>query len=207
MSAERDLHERLGDGVPEAELEQLRRVDDALRATPAPPEVPEALTAAVLSIPGTRSSFRGRRALAGLAVAACIAGAAFGIGFWVAGNPAESAIVERITLNATEHAPPEARMVIAVLAIDEAGNWPMAANVSGLPPLPAGAFYEVWLTRGEELAMSCGRFVVGKDGTAADVWLNAPYKLRGYERWVVTAQLPGKPPSEHMLDGPVVVPA
>ena len=98
-------------------------------------------------------------------------------------------------------------MVIAVLAIDEAGNWPMAADVSGLPPLPAGAFYEVWLTRGEDLAMSCGRFVVGKDGTAADVWLNAPYKLRGYERWVVIAQLPGKPPSEHMLDGPVVVPA
>ena len=48
MSEERDLHERLGDGVPEAELEQLRRVDDALRATPAPPEVSEALTAAVL---------------------------------------------------------------------------------------------------------------------------------------------------------------
>ena len=48
---------------------------------------------------------------------------------------------------------------------------------------------------------------MGADGTAKDVWLNAPYELKGFDRWVVTAKKPGEPPSERLLDGPVVVPA
>lgn len=207
MSDPRDIHELVGDDVPAPELEHLRRADEALRTTPAPPELSETLTAAVLAIPGAAPRrLGGARVLAGLAIAACIAGAAFGIGLW-AGGTANEPMADQITLNATPYAPPEAKMVIAVLPIDSAGNWRMAADVKGLPRLAEGGYYEVWLTRGEELAASCGRFVVAENGTASDVWLNAPYKFKNFARWVVVAQLPGKPPSEHMLDGPVVVPA
>ena len=208
MTGPGDLHDLVGENVPAAELERLRHAHEALAATPAPPEIPDSLTAAVLAVPGKApTTLRRRRILAGLAIAACIAGVAFGIGFWAGDKEPSPPTTEQITLNATEAAPPNAKMVINVLPIDAAGNWPMAANVSGLPELPAGGYYEVWLTRGDELAESCGRFVVGADGTAKDVWLNAPYGLTGFDRWVVTAKKPGEPPSERLLDGPVVVPA
>jgi len=208
MTDQPDLRELLGDDVSSTELERLERAHQALLGSSAPPEVPESLTAAVLATPSASvSRLRRRRVLAGLALAACIAGAAFGIGFWAADRPSEFPTAEQITLTATQAAPPEAKMVIDVLPVDEAGNWPMKANVSGLPPLPPGGYYEVWLTSGSKLAASCGRFVVGTDGTAYDVWLNAPYKLKGFDRWVVTSSVPGQPPSDRLLDGPVVVPA
>lgn len=208
MTGSDDLRDLLGEDVPAAELERLRHAHEALAATPAAPEIPDSLTAAVLAVPDKApTSLRRRRILAGLAIAACIAGAAFGIGFWAGDREPPPTTSEQVTLNATEAAPPDAKMVIDVLPIDPAGNWPMAASVSGLPELPAGSYYEVWLTRGDELAESCGRFVVSADGTAKNVWLNAPYKLKGFDRWVVTAQKPGEPSSERLLDGPVVVPA
>lgn len=209
MSEPRNLEDLVGGDLEPAELAQVRRADEAMRGTQAPPQVPDSLTAAVLAIPGGGSSSwtRPRRVLAGLAMAACIAGAAFGIGLWAAGGDSGAPVVEQITLNATQHAPEDAKMVIDVFPVDEAGNWAMLAQVDNLPPLPEQGFYEVWLTDGAKLSSSCGRFVVDEDGRARDVWLNAPYKLKGYERWVVTSQMPGRPPSEHMLDGPVVAPA
>ena len=98
-------------------------------------------------------------------------------------------------------------MVIDVLPRDDAGNWAMSADVTGLPPLPEDGFYEVWMTAGENLVASCGRFVVDENGNATDVWLNAPYPLKGYDRWVVVSVLPGEGPSPWLLDGPVTVPA
>jgi hypothetical protein len=201
-----DLRDLLGDDVPEQELARLREADRALRATPPPPEVPESLTAAVLAIPGRAGGSR-RRFLAGLAAAAAIAGAAFGVGLWAGGGGGEGPpVTEQIVLDATPDAPREARMVIDVLPRDTAGNWAMAADVEGLPPLPEGGYYEVWMTKRGELHSSCGRFVVDEQGRASDVWLNAPYALKGYDRWVVVAVLPGKSPSAWLLDGPVVAP-
>lgn len=206
MSKPRDLRELVGDDVPAQELEQLRGAHDALLASDAPPEIPDSLTASVLALPGSgRARFTTRRALAGLAIAAAIGGAAFGIGFWAGGDSLP--VEETITLNATNDAPPDARMVIDVLPIDAAGNWPMVAEAYNLPPLPDDGFYEVWLARDGEAVASCGRFRVDENGDATDVWLNAPYGLKGYDRWVVTAQEPGEPPAEWLLDGPVVVPA
>ena len=199
-----DVRDLVGDGLPEDELARLRVADEALRATPAPPDVPASLTERVLAIPRRRAGSR-RQWLAGLAAAAAIAGAAFGIGFWAGGEGEDPApVTEQIVLDATADAPRSARMVIDVLPRDDAGNWPMAADVRGLPPLPSGGFYEVWMTRRGELKASCGRFVVDERGQAQDVWLNAPYALRGYDRWVVVAVLPGREPSAWLLDGPVV---
>jgi phage protein D len=67
--------------------------------------------------------------------------------------------------------------------IDEAGNWPMEMTIRGLPALPQGQRYELLLTRDGAPVVSCGTFVV--DGETA-VFLNAPYKLRSYDGWVVT---------------------
>ncbi len=200
-----DLRELVGDDLPERELAALARADDALRATPAPPQPSESLTGRILAIPGNGRAGGRRRFFAGLALAAALAAATFGIGVWVGGDEGggrES--VEQVTLTATADAPPGAEMVLDVLPVDDAGNWAMAAEVSGLEPLPEGGYYEVWLTKGEELVMSCGRFVVGADGSASNVWLNAPYDFDGFDRWVVVSMQPGEGPSDWLLDGPVV---
>jgi Anti-sigma-K factor rskA, C-terminal len=206
VSDERDLRELVGTDVPDPELERLRTADTALRATPAPPEISDSLTQRVLAIPGTRRSRDRRRLLAGLGIAAAIAGAAFGIGLWV-GDGSETPVAEVITLEATPNAPSEARMVLEVLPRDDAGNWAMTADVRGLPALPAGGFYEVWIAADGKLVATCGRFVVGENGRADNVWLNAPYPLTHYDRWVVVSVLPGQAPSDWLLDGPVATPA
>jgi len=198
-----DLRELVGADVPQDELELLADADAALRATPAPPEESETLAKRVLAIPGQRS--RGgdrRRALAGLAIAAGFAGAAFGIGLWAGGNGGP-AFVEEVTLAATASAPEAAEMTLSVRERDDAGNWNMSGDVRGLPPLPDDHYYEVWLTKGDELAESCGRFAVDEDGRADNVWLNAPYRFSEFDRWVAVEVGPDGTTSDWLLDGPV----
>lgn len=199
-----DLRELVGAGVPPDELTLLAQADAALRAAPAPPEASETLAKRVLAIPGHRR--RGvdrRRALAGLAIAACIAGAAFGIGLWAGGNGGGPNFVETVTLTATANAPEAAEMTLSVLELDDAGNWRMSGDVSGLPPLPDDHYYEAWVTKGDELAEPCGRFVVDENGRAENVWLNAPYRFSEYDRWVVVEVGPDGSTSDWLLDGPV----
>jgi hypothetical protein len=43
--------------------------------------------------------------------------------------------------------------------------------------------YELWLTRGGELAEPCGAFAVAAGETT--VPLNAPYRLKSFDGWVV----------------------
>jgi len=67
----------------------------------------------------------------------------------------------------------------------------MRFTVQGLPKLPRGGYYELWLTRHGRLAAGCGTFNV--QGGRTTVSLNAPYKLKGFDGWVVTRHLPGHP--------------
>ena len=67
--------------------------------------------------------------------------------------------------------------------LDSSGNWPMELHVRGLEP----GTYELWLTRRGELADPCGAFSVGRDAGETSVELNAPYKLKDYDGWVVVA--------------------
>lgn len=203
-----DLRELVGADVPRNELAQLAEADAALRATPAPAEASETLAKRVLAVPGDRR--RGgnrRRALAGLAIAAAVAGAAFGIGLWAGGNGGGPDFVEEVTLAATANAPEAAEMTLSVLELDDAGNWRMSGDVRELPPLPDDHYYEIWLTKGDELAELCGRFVVDEGGRADNVWLNAPYKFSEFDRWVVVSVSPDGSTSDWLLDGPVVVSA
>jgi hypothetical protein len=57
--------------------------------------------------------------------------------------------------------------------------------VQGLPELARGARYELLLTKSGEPAVSCGTFVVSGKTL---VLLNAPYRLRQYDGWVVTRE-------------------
>lgn len=205
MTERPDIRHLVGADVPEPELERLRRADELLRTADRPPEVPESLTAAVLAIPGSGPSRR-YRVVAVIAAAAALAGVTFAVGTWVGGEDPPP-VAEEITLNATAQAPREAWMTMDVFPKDPAGNWTILAEAGGLPPLPQGGYYEVWMTKNGELASPCGRFVVDDKGAAQGFWLNAPYEFDEYDRWVVVAVLPGQAPSRWLLDGPVTTPA
>ena len=81
----------------------------------------------------------------------------FGIGYAIGGRDSPDKPVQTIAMTGSAGATAS----IALLAPDEAGNWPMRLEVSGLPALPAGQSYTLWLTKDGALAESCGSFVVG----------------------------------------------
>jgi hypothetical protein len=100
----------------------------------------------------------------------------FGVGYLVGARP--DARVERtITMSGAGDASAE----LDVFEQDEAGNWPMELRVGGLT---AGS-YELWLTRDGKLAETCGRFAVAGPEPETAVPLNAPYKLRQFDGWIV----------------------
>jgi hypothetical protein len=63
----------------------------------------------------------------------------------------------------------------------------MELEVTGLAPAQSGRSYELWLTKQGRLAALCGSFLVEPDGTAK-VPLNAPYRLRDFDKWVVVEE-------------------
>jgi hypothetical protein len=207
MSETPDFRELVGDDVTGPELEALRDVDRVLRTTPPPaPEATARLTASVLAIPGRRPVSR-RKLLGGLALAAALAAAAFGIGFWTGGEDAGAPeTMERVVLEPGQ-GPVDAEMSIDVFPVDEAGNWAMLADVRGLDPLPDDSYYELWLSEDGKLVALCGRFAVDANGNAENVWMNAPYEFEGYESWVVTTHVSGEDKTPWLLEGPVAVPA
>jgi hypothetical protein len=178
-----DLRELVGDDVPADELERLGRVHELLVRAGPPPELPGELAAApepeatVAMLPK-----RHWRPLA--ALAAALALAAFGAG-WLAASAGDSGgesfppIDFRVPMAGTPAAP-NAVASIAVAERDEAGNWPLAMTIRNLPP---NASYELWLTKKGKLAALCGPFRTEGDSVA---YLNAPYRLRQYDGWVVT---------------------
>ncbi len=67
----------------------------------------------------------------------------------------------------------------------------MTLDVTGLPVLPARSYYEVYLVRTGTPWLSCGTFAVAGGRAETTVTLNAPYRLRAGDVWVVTRQLAG----------------
>jgi hypothetical protein len=182
----RDLRELVGDDVPAEELARLSRVHELLLRAGPPPELPGELAEAPQP-EGTVALLPKRHWRPLAALAAALALAAFGAGWLAAsvGDPdTESfpAIDFRVAMYGTPSAP-NAVASIAVAERDEAGNWPLAMTVRRLPALPRGAEYELWLTRDGKLAALCGPFRTEGESVA---YLNAPYRLRQYDGWVVT---------------------
>jgi hypothetical protein len=163
--------------LPEGERDRLRSVHELLLRAGAPPELPplrepaEARKARVIQFPR-----RYRYTL--LASAAAAALVLFGAGYAIGNRDAPDAPVQTIAMTGVGGATGS----IELMANDAAGNWPMILHVRGLPSLPPGKTYTLWLTRGHKLIEPCGTFVT--DGSA-DVPLNAPYRLRTFDGWVV----------------------
>jgi hypothetical protein len=184
-----DFDELVGDVDP-GDRDRLRRAHEALVAAGAPPELPPALEQPPgrpyePAIPRLPRGYPRRRLVPALVLAAALAVAAFGVGYLVGDEPAPAAFPQDFGfvmqgIGAAEGA--SASVVVGPL--DEGGNWPMKMTVRDLAQLPAGQRYELRLTKHGDLSDSCGTFQVAGDKTV--VYLNAPYKLRQYDGWVVT---------------------
>ena len=139
------------------------------------------------AIPTLPGGYPRRRRLPALVLAAALALVAFGVGYLVGDEPAPPAFAQDFAfVMQGSGASAESSASVVVGPIDEGGNWPMQMTVRDLAELPEGERYELRLTKGGELADSCGTFRVAGDKTV--VFLNAPFKLRQYDGWVVTRE-------------------
>jgi hypothetical protein len=172
-------------------------IDAAVAGAEAPPALADApgrpAPAAIAFLPRRRTGLA-------LGLAAAIALAAF-LGGYLAGYNKNEAFksTRAIGMHGT-HAAALASATIKLGERDASGNWPLRVSVRGLKPLPKGGYYEMYLTRGGRPIAPCGTFNV-HEGTT-EVYLNAPYKLRRFDGWVVTRHLPRERHGEH---GPVLL--
>lgn len=191
MTRPPDFDELVGEDLAADERARLRGVHDLLVAAGPPAELSPALDRAP-SVGGSVRFLPRRRRGAVLLLAAALAAAAFGGGFLTRaathGSATKSA-THVIPMHGTAAAP-DALASIALLTADEAGNWPMRFTVQGLPKLPRGGYYELYVTKHGRITASCGVFNV--HGGRTVVSLNAPY-TKGFDGWIVTKHLPGRP--------------
>jgi len=190
-----------GDDLTPEEEARLRRVHELLVEAGPPPDLPPALLNPVRPTEAKVVEFpllmKRRLAVVAIAAAAAVI-VAFAIGFGVGHSKGKSQqfAAER---SVPMHGTPGRHGVIQIGKADDAGNWPMAVAVTGLPQQEnAKAYYELWLTRDGKPVAPCGSFRV--HGATTTVRLSVPYKLHGFDGWVVTAQ----PASDDRI-GPVVL--
>ncbi len=158
--------------------DRLEAAHHLLVAAGAPPELPPGL-ASPPSMPRAGAIALPRRRNTAIAVVVIAATMLFGLGYAVGGRDRPQPPVRAITMTG----PSGATASIALRAKDPAGNWPMTLDAKGLPSLPKGRTYALWLTRNGRLAERCGEFVAGP--ASIEVPLNAPYRLENYDGWVV----------------------
>lgn len=189
------------DLTPEEEA-RLRRVHRLLVQAGPPPDLSPLLErppvpAEEADPPEVAYLLRRRRGLAAvLALAAALAAFVGGYAFGHSkGKPQAFAAVRTVPM----HGAPGARGVIRIAERDSVGNWPMLVEVSGLPQQEKReAYYELWLTHDGKPVAPCGSFRV--HGKTTRVRLTVPYRIKGFDGWVVTAQ-----PSETHTPGNVVL--
>jgi hypothetical protein len=190
-----DLHDLIGpDGSPE-EQARLERTHELLVAAGPPPagglpEPPRERAAVV--------RFRRRRRLAELSAVAAAVMVAVGAGYFLGARGNGFDAVATIGMHGV--APTSrASADLAIGRADESGNVPIEMRVTGLPQLPRGGWYELYLSKGGKLGASCGTFQTA--GPETTVRLSVGYALADwhdnglYDGWVVTAHVPGKPSS------------
>jgi Anti-sigma-K factor rskA len=174
----------------------LTEIEQLLRSTPAPAEVPagfEALAraAALESAPGAvvrgpavdrRPRFAWGRGRLGPAVAVLAAAAAaslyFGVGGRGNGFPAQTTVA----LAAVKGSPmPAASGTLQVGAANGAMR-PVVFKVSGLQPAPAGHYYEMWFATGNE-SVEIMAFNTASDGSVT-VHSEIPVGMSWKRCWV-----------------------
>jgi hypothetical protein len=173
-----DFDDLVGTDLDPRERERLERVHELLVAAGPPPG--DAIPPATLALHPRR-----RRGVL-LALAATLAVAAFALGAALVDGSSGRSLDFTETMKGTPAAA-NATASLAVFDIDAAGNWPMELTVAGLPPAESGRQFELWLTRGGELAALCGGFLTDADGAAA-VPMNAPYRFDDFDGWVIVEE-------------------
>jgi hypothetical protein len=168
------------EGLEPGEQERLRRVHELLLRADPPPELSPELDESPERPSNVYPLLPRRRAVAAVLVAAALAAASFGIGFLVGDD--EPPAPDRVVGLAPPGGASEARASLAIFDVDDGGNWPMELTVRDLPG-GSGVSYELWLTKQGKLADSCGAFRIAGEKTV--VPLNAPYKLKNYDGWVI----------------------
>ena len=187
MSDPRDIRDLVGDDVPDEELAELARVDALLRSVPPPaPEVPRDADAGSHGIAPRSTSRRPRRLAVAVWIAAALAALSFGIGTWLSGGDDFDAR-GTVPMEASDNAR-GASALIRLGAAKGGGNWELELETEGLPKLPEGGYYVLWLSKDGEYAATCGTFAVGSGKTT--IRMNAPYRLADYDAWVVSAHPP-----------------
>jgi hypothetical protein len=179
-----DFDDLIDDDVRGAERERLERVHDLLVAAGPPAELPPHLESPTLAMTLSRRPGRARRRVALIAAIAAVLVVAFVLGY-LAGNRG-GGLASQTSLRMTgTKAAPNALASLRILPVDSSGNWPMRLSATGLPKLGHKWYYEVFLVRDGKIYAPCGSFV--STGTV-DVTLNAPYRLKPHDTWVVTKQ-------------------
>jgi hypothetical protein len=163
-----------GDDLDPQEEERLRRMHDLLVAAGPPPDLSPLLREAPAPSNVTVLPARRRRTI--LVAAAALAIALFGAGYLVGARGDDAAFTVPMEGSHGE------RAELAVFDKDAAGNWPMELKVSAVT-LREGELYELWLTRKGKLVEQCGAFLAVPGRTT--VPLNAPFKLKQFDGWVV----------------------
>jgi Anti-sigma-K factor rskA, C-terminal len=178
-----DIRELVGEGVPDEQLQELRRVDGLLRSVPGPPShVPASLTQAVAALTLPTSFWTRRRLALAVALAAALAAGFFGIGR-LTSDPGVDARAT-VPMHATEAAPESAAVIQVGERDEKSGNWELILEVTGLPKLPADRYYSLWLEKDGEYAATCGSFNVGEGTTT--VRMTVSYRLREFDAWVIS---------------------
>jgi len=62
----------------------------------------------------------------------------------------------------------------------------MTLSETGLPALPKGSYYEVYLVRNGKPYLPCGAFTAKGTDAGLTVSLNAPYPYHRGDTWIVT---------------------
>ena len=184
-----DFFDLVGDEGSPDELARLRRAHDLLVAAGPPPELSPRLAEAPAAGRSRTHSAWTRHKGAAFLLAGAVAAAAFGIGYLVGNRgsndfQARGSPIEMHPPTASS-APGRARASILIGDRDEVGNWPLLVKASGLQPLPKGQWYELYLTRDGKILAWCGAFNV-KEAGRTTVHFSVPYKLKGFDGWVVT---------------------
>jgi hypothetical protein len=150
-----------------------------------------------MTIGGRPSRRHTQRRVALLAAAIVVLLLAFLVGY-VTGN--DSKVSGRLLKLQGTAVAPNAQASLRLEDVDPAGNWPMELAAVGLPKLPPKGYYEVFLVRNGKPWAPCGSFVVKNAKVGVSVRLNAPYRLRRTDTWIVTRQTWGNRDA-----GPVVL--
>jgi hypothetical protein len=195
MTRRPDFDDLVSYEMPSAERERLRRAHELLLEAGPPPELSPELDSVPWPDDALQPMFGRRRPtarrallLAATLVTAVVVG--FVLGQATTSTSSGSSIKASQTVQL--HGTALAHGALATLQLghaDDAGNWPMVLHVSGLPKLPKGGYYALYLTKGGEPLVSCGTINVSG---ATSVRLSAAYVLEQFDKrgWVIVRQTP-----------------